>query len=181
MYSFNSKLLTLCFVMGLTIVPVQSYAHESHTMHTDPTHCEAPPKEMSSWKEPSSISAAKTSEELSHSTVTINQAVQASLFPTRTVKFVVNPEERGGSVSFAGMVQFNVPTQATYRIITDSRPWVEMVKDGKTIESSKHQHGSKCLGMEKVLDFPLSPGQHTIEFTANGKDTIKFIIVPVSK
>lgn len=190
MRSFNPKFMALCLTMGLASFAAQSYAQDKAEQCADhgknkATHanhhqqpCTDLPKDMSSWKEPMAISAAKTGAELSQSVVVINKAVQATLFPTKTVQFVVAPEERGGSVSFAGMVQFDVPTQGTYRVITNSRPWIEMVKDGKSIASIKHQHGAQCLGMEKILDFPLSPGRHTMEFTANGKETIKFIIVP---
>lgn len=189
---FNPKLLALCLTMGLASFASQSYAQEKPEQCADhaknkATHanhhqqpCTALPTEMTSWKAPIAISAAKNPAELSQSVVSINKAAQATLFPTKTVKFVVAPEERGGSVSFAGMVQFDVPTPGTYRVTTDSRPWVEMVKDGKAIDSIKHQHEAQCLGMEKILDFPLSAGRHTMEFTANGKETIKFIIVPVS-
>lgn len=162
-----------CFTTYLAMSSVTVYAHENHP-------CAPLVGNLALWNKPLAVKASQTIVNLKQTNpIPIAQTVEATLFPARSVEFLVSPQERGGSVSFAGTLKFDITKKSTYRIITNGRPWVEIVQNNKIIDSIKHQHGDKCWGMEKVLDFPLTPGHYVIELTANGKETIKFIIIPV--
>lgn len=167
--------LLVSFTTYLAIGSATVYAHEDHS-------CTPLTGNLASWNKPLIVKTSQTIANLKQANpVPISQTVEASLFPARSVEFPVSPQERGGSVSFAGTLKFDITKKSTYRIITNGRPWVEIVQNGKIIDSTKHQHGEKCWGMEKVLDFPLTPGRYVIELTANGKETIKFMIIPVTQ
>ncbi|MDI2091311.1 hypothetical protein [Commensalibacter oyaizuii] len=161
-------------IIYLSMSSMTVYGHEHLS-------CAPLASNMVSWNKPVSIRSAQNISNIQHATIQVGQTINATLFPTRSVQFPVPTEERGGSVSFAGSLQFNITKKSTYRIITDGRPWIEMVQNDKTIPSIKHQHGEKCWGMEKVIDFSLTPGRHILELTGNGKENIKFIVIPVAE
>ena len=57
-----------------------------------------------------------------------------------------------------------------------SGAWIDVVKDGKAIESTAHGHGPDCSGVRKVVDFPLQPGSYTLQVAANGQAQLPLLV-----
>ena len=57
-----------------------------------------------------------------------------------------------------------------------SGAWVDIVKDGKAIESVAHGHGPDCSGIRKMVDFPLEPGNYVLEIAANGQSQLPLLV-----
>lgn len=104
------------------------------------------------------------------------EAVAVTLLRTPSVRFAVAPSKPGGSVSFGGMLAFDVAEEGTYRVAQDARSWVDVIEGGKVAESVAHGHGPECSGIAKMVDFKLSPGRHILQVSANGAQTLKVMV-----
>ncbi|WP_338330657.1 hypothetical protein [Commensalibacter sp. Nvir] len=130
-----------------------------------------------SWQTPTSVlSSHQKSNKIE---ISIGKAYSLELHNKSSVQFAVRPQEPGGRISYAGLVSFNVRQVGTYRIITNGRPWIDIVQKGKIIDAKAHQHGENCQGAEKILDYALSPGDYDMEVASSGKKKIKLFIIPV--
>lgn len=90
-------------------------------------------------------------------TAPINRKLEAELFPTGAVKFIVEPERRGKRPDeFAGLIRFVVPESGFYRVSTGTAFWVEVVdSDGNRIRAPKFEMQSQCNKVFKSAAFPL--------------------------
>jgi len=99
-----------------------------------------------------------------------------SLRHTREVQYVVQPEKPGGSVAYGGLLMLDVKTAGTYQVNLSSGAWIDMLKDGAAVMSGAHAPGPACSGIRKTVQFPLQPGRHVIQLSANGDPTIAVLV-----
>lgn len=87
----------------------------------------------------------------------LDRKLALALFPTNSVRFLVEPERRGKKAEeFAGIAKVRVPLNGTYRFSTMIPYWVEIVTaDGKRVKSNKFEMQSKCEKVFKSAAFPL--------------------------
>ncbi len=93
------------------------------------------------------------------------RAASVTLAPSRDVAFVATPTRTPAPVSYGGMMQLNVPVAGTYRVAIGAPAWIDMVSGGQVVASVAHDHGPACSGIVKTVDFALSAGPATIEFS----------------
>lgn len=91
------------------------------------------------------------------------RAVQLALTPTPQVQFAPAPDKPGDATTFGGLVQFNVPQKGLYRISAGSAAWVDVVEGGRSVASTSHGHDRECVGVRKMIEFPLEAGQHQLQ------------------
>jgi hypothetical protein len=80
--------------------------------------------------------------------------------------------------TFGGVYQFNVTTAGTYRIALDVGAWIDVVHDGKIIDSVTHTEGTRCSGIRKIVDFSLAPGRYTLQLSGAKDAPMRVLIVP---
>jgi hypothetical protein len=87
----------------------------------------------------------------------LNKRLNVELFPTSSVRFVVEPEKRGKRADeFAGLLRFVVPEDGNYRVSTGSAVWVEIASaDGKRVRAPTFEMQSSCDKVFKSAAFPL--------------------------
>lgn len=154
------------------------------TMATEHAHgheaCAAPAElspALAGWNAPAkAVTAAARAGQTGKALITSGEAVAVTLVQTPSVRFAAQPSKPGGSVSFGGMLAFDVPEAGTYRVAQDARSWVDVIEDGKVAESVAHGHGPDCSGIAKMVDFKLSPGRHLLQVSANGAQTMKVMV-----
>ncbi|HEX7712240.1 MAG TPA: homogentisate 1,2-dioxygenase [Sphingomonadaceae bacterium] len=134
------------------------------------------PAELASWGARTPLAAGTQADRLGPATLTIGRAVDATLVHTPDVRYPVRPEQPGGSVAYGGLFAFTVAEAGTYRVALGSGAWIDVVKDGKAIESTAHGHGPDCSGVRKVVDFPLQPGSYTLQVAANGQAQLPLLV-----
>lgn len=109
-------------------------------------------------------------------TLAAGQAAHLTLLRTPEVRYPLRPEKPGGSVSYGGLVGLTITEPGTFRVALDSAAWIDMVKDGKAIASTRHGHGPACTGIRKMVDFPLQPGSYTLQIAANGAPELQLLV-----
>jgi|SRR5579863_92047 len=64
-----------------------------------------------------------------------------------------------------------------YRVALGSSAWLDLVSHGKAVTSTAHGHGPACTGIHKMVDFPLQPGEYTLQVSANGGPQTTILVV----
>lgn len=88
--------------------------------------------------------------------------------------------DRAFRVSATGgeaVVAFRVTTPGRYRVALDQPGWIDLLRDGKSIESVGHGHGPDCTTIRKIVDFDLAPGQHSIKLTKLVKPQARLMLI----
>ena len=135
------------------------------------------PPAYKAWASQSDLAAAGAADDLPKAELVPGKAVLAHLLPTRSVAYVVLPEKPGGSVSKGGMFEVTIKTAGVYRFASGSGAWVDVLKDGKVLESVNHMGGPVCTGIRKMVDFPLEPGRYVLQVSANPSDTLPLLVL----
>jgi len=92
------------------------------------------------------------------------------------VRFVLKPEKPGSAGGYGGMLVVDVREAGTYQVSLSAGAWIDVLKDGAPVASTAHDHGAECMGIRKMVSFPLQPGQHVIQLSSNKDDTIKVLV-----
>lgn len=77
---------------------------------------------------------------------------------------------------YAGIIGFHVPKDGTYRVVTDEGMRIDVVVDGKLIDSTAFGRGPHCSG--KFVDFPLRAGDATLQLVGAPYQTVTVLILP---
>ncbi|MEZ5734231.1 MAG: hypothetical protein R3E09_00270 [Novosphingobium sp.] len=134
------------------------------------------PPALAGWAEPSPLKAASDEQGLAQSNVVPGRAVELTLVPTPEVRYLIRPEQPGGSVSYGGLVRFVVDEAATYRVALETAAWIDVVRDGVAAASVAHGHGPDCSGIRKMVDFALEPGSYVLQIAANGVPSVRVLV-----
>ncbi|OJY67970.1 MAG: homogentisate 1,2-dioxygenase [Sphingobium sp. 66-54] len=137
------------------------------------------PAALAPWTEPASLTAAMNAAGLEAATLPLGAAKDLALSRTPQVRYAVRPERPGGSVSHGGMARFVVVQAGVYRVAMDSAAWIDVVADGKSLESVKHGHGPDCSGIRKMVDFQLAPGAYVLQVVGNGTPGVRVLVTSV--
>lgn len=167
---------------GLTLLMLGTPSagqQEGAARHDCPATPAPLPAELASWAARTPLAAGTRVDRLRHATLMVGQAVDAALVHTSEVKYPIRPEQPGGSVSYGGIFAFTIAQTGTYRVALGSGAWIDVVKDGKAIESTAHGHGPDCSTVRKMVDFPLTPGSYTLQIAANGQAELPLLVTRV--
>jgi len=129
----------------------------------------APPAGLEAW---STISA------ITMGPIAIGQGTGLRLQPVEKVAFAPAPGRAPKPGSFGGVYQFNVATAGAYRIALEAGAWIDVVRDGKSLESVAHTEGPACSGIRKIVDFTLAPGRYLLQLSGAKEAPMRVLIVP---
>ncbi|WEK01827.1 MAG: homogentisate 1,2-dioxygenase [Candidatus Sphingomonas phytovorans] len=135
------------------------------------------PPELAGWPSRKPMAAAVDSASLANTTLAPGAAVDLALTPTPAVTYVLRPSRPGGSVSHGGMATVTIGEAGTFRVAIGSAAWLDIVRDGASLESVGHGHGPACSGIRKMVDFALKPGSYILQIVGNGSATLPLAIV----
>ncbi|CAN5214798.1 hypothetical protein BH10PSE13_BH10PSE13_17040 [soil metagenome] len=135
------------------------------------------PPEFAPWSARTPLVAALDKDGLRKATIAMGTAVDATLSQTADVRYALRPEKPGGSVSFGGMLAFDVSETGTYRVALGTAAWIDLLEDGMPVVSTSHGHGPDCSGVRKMVDFPLRPGRHVLQLAANPTGTVAVMVM----
>lgn len=128
------------------------------------------------WNRPSPVTAGR--EAAAPAMVTLGTAAQVTLSPTPDVHYAQRPEKPGGSVSYGGLLAFDVAQAGTYRIALGSATWLDVIGKQGPMQSVAHGHGPDCTGIRKMVDFTLEPGHYLVQISANGGPAVTVLALP---
>lgn len=90
------------------------------------------------------------------------------------VAWAVTPKKPGkGAVA-----SFSVAEAGTYQIGLSNGAWIDVVRGGKALTSSKHGHGPLCTGLRKMVSFALTPGTYVLQLASMPAAETQVMIVP---
>jgi hypothetical protein len=134
------------------------------------------PAELAGWTSPVESAAATEEANAAAVEIVIGQATDLTLAPTPAVKYAVPPKRPAGSVSHGGLAAFQIETAGVYRVAIDSAAWLDILSDGKALESVNHGRGPDCTGIRKMVDFRLEPGIYLMQVVGNGTPTLRVLV-----
>ena len=69
-----------------------------------------------------------------------------------------------------------MPEDKTYRVVTDEGMRIDVVADGKLVESTAFGRGPHCSG--KFVDFPLHAGEAMLQLVGAPYEAFTVLILP---
>lgn len=155
------------FFLGLSVLAGSGLSATAAWAEEATPECAAPaaPKgELAPWSQPVPLTSANYDTQLPEAQMRVGQAVELTLHPVGAVRFPVAPGKPGGN---GGLAELTIAEAGTYRVALGTGAWIDLVQDGKAVESTAHGHGEACTGIRKVVEFPLTPGRYVLAISAN--------------
>ncbi|MDD5051351.1 MAG: hypothetical protein PHO27_01315 [Sulfuricurvum sp.] len=137
------------------------------------------PTELTAWKSLSFISAAKSANELSDASLSLNHASLIGLHPTPKIQYVARPMNEGGTVSYGGIFQIDIKESGVYRVVLGNASWIDLIKDGKAALSVAHNGGPENSGIRKMVDYALEAGTYTLQLSAGADSTSALLVTKI--
>jgi len=137
------------------------------------------PAALAGWATPAPLAAATDRYGLAGATLVPGKAATVTLLPTPAVRYPLQPEKPGGSVSHGGLLAFTIARAGSYRIALGSGAWIDVVRAGKAVVSTAHGHGPACSTIRKMVDFSLEPGDYVLQISANAAAELAVLIAPL--
>ena len=132
------------------------------------------PPELAGWSDQSEVVAGVQPGQ--GGTVTIGKAASVSLHPARHLSLSPAPSKTSPPDSNGGTLAFSIAEEGSYRIALSEAAWIDVVRDGKAIDSTAHTHGPKCSGVRKMVDFKLTPGTYAIQLSGSATPTLALMV-----
>lgn len=124
-----------------------------------------PPADLAQWSKRAPLTLAPQGP---GPTIAIGKPYDVTLRPDGELRLSNLPGPVKDRVGHGGIASFTVAARGSYRVALGSGVWVDVVRDGKTIESTGHGHGPACSGIRKIVSFDLEPGRYLL--TLDGSD-----------
>jgi hypothetical protein len=137
------------------------------------------PTELLAWKSLLFVNTAKSKNELSDASLTLNKASYVGLINTPKIQYVTRPTNEGGTVSYGGLFQIEIKESGTYRVVLGNASWIDLLKDGKPAQSVAHAQGPENSGIRKMVDYPLETGIYTLQLSAGADSTTAVLITKI--
>ena len=110
--------------------------------------------------------------------IVIGKGTGLRLQPVEKVAFAPAPGRAPKAGTFGGVYQFNVAITGTYRIALEAGAWIDVVRDGASLESVAHTEGPACSGIRKIVDFTLTPGRYMLQLSGAKEAPMRVLIAP---
>jgi hypothetical protein len=79
---------------------------------------------------------------------------------------------------FAGFVTLPAPAAGDYLVSLSGEAWIDVLQDGKPVESYSHSGDPNCPGMRKSVRFTLTAKPVTIQISNGPEDHILLAVTP---
>ena len=105
-------------------------------------------------------------------------ATIVSLVSLADAKLPLAPERTPKSnASFAGFIQSPAPAKAaTYKMTLSSEGWIDVVQDGRRMQSLTSTGVKGCDGVRKSVKFELAPAPFTVQLSDIEADSVGLVI-----
>jgi hypothetical protein len=111
------------------------------------------------------------------------QHVAATLVPQGSVSFAAQPgRQRKAENATAGLLFFKTGPAGHYRISLTSHHWIDVLDEGKAIESLSHEGRGGCELLHKVVEFQLPANRDlVIQLSGDTAATVGILVTAVAK
>jgi hypothetical protein len=95
--------------------------------------------------------------------IDLNQAYAVTLSNQREVTFARKPAKATvADGSYAGLLRIVAPRSKTIRVAATEAAWLDVIADGKLIESTRHAGSPNCKALRKVVEFSVAPNRPVV-------------------
>ncbi|UDF04360.1 hypothetical protein [Asticcacaulis sp. AND118] len=109
--------------------------------------------------------------------LSIGKPVKVTLLDSTRVAYKRARATPPATPTYSGTLTFTVVQARTYGIAAGTGVWIDVVKDGETLKSSKHGHGPDCSGVRKIVDFDLQPGAYEVRLIDNKTADVTIMVL----
>jgi len=112
-----------------------------------------------------------------------DQHVAATLLPQGSVAFAAPPgRQKKTENATAGLLFFKTGAAGHYRISLSSHHWIDVLDEGKAIESLSHEGRGGCELLHKVVEFQLPADRDlVIQLSGDTAATVDVLVTAVAK
>lgn len=114
--------------------------------------------------------------------IATGQLYALTLLPQESVRYDAPPTKRMlDDGAFGGVLKLRVPTAGAYRVAIDSGFWLDVVRDGKPLDSVDFNGSSECAGPRKIVVYDLPAGTElTLQLAAASGASARLSVTPVA-
>lgn len=163
----------------LSVLPARAQVGPAEPSPLPPCRETQPNDVVSAWSLPSVAgqSGHDIDEARSHPLV-LGKPNKVDLVRRDSAHFSAAPggAEQPKQYMYAGIIGFHVPGDGTYRVVTDEGMRIDVVVDGKLVDSTAFGRGPHCSG--KFVDFRLHAGDATLQIVGAPYETVTVLILP---
>lgn len=105
-------------------------------------------------------------------------AVTLTLKPSAGFDYAVAPPKPDAADRFSGVFALHVHAAGRYAVALSLPAWIDMIRDGKSIASTAHQHGPDCSGIRKIVVFDLVPGDYRLQLNNSPAASATVLVTP---
>lgn len=108
------------------------------------------------------------------------KAIALTLQPADAVTFEVAPTGKGkaeAGKAFGGIITFDgVAEPGLYQVSLSGPGWIDVVQDGKALETEAHTGKSDCEGLRKSVRFKIGAGPFAVQLNGVPEAAIKLAV-----
>lgn len=108
--------------------------------------------------------------------LTPGTAVNAQLHPVEHVQFAPAPDRKPPPGTHAGIFVLDVPSAGIWRVGINSRAWIDVIQNGRTLRGATHPNAGGCTLFTKQVDFTLAPGRTQIQISSNPEPAVAILV-----
>jgi hypothetical protein len=84
------------------------------------------------------------------------------LSPQGDLAYPVAPKPPHAPANFGAILSTDIEQAGLYHVALGATGWIDVIRDGKALESVGHRHGDAGSGIAKIVDFNLVPGHYVV-------------------
>jgi hypothetical protein len=136
--------------------------------------------EPAEWDRRHDLLAASSAAGLDGAVLKPGGAARAFLHRERAVDFAAQPGGLSRPGQFGGMFRVRIERPGAYRVMLDSKAWLDVLKDGVAVAPVGYGPGPACSRVRKSVDFLLGRGDHLLQLSTSPGPTAVILILPRS-
>lgn len=108
----------------------------------------------------------------------VGKGYDLKLLPIARTRYLTK-RKRDQLDGFGGAASVAIDRAGTYRVAIGGGAWIDVVRDGKALESIAHGHGPACSGIGKMVSFALVPGNYLVTIDGSDDSRIPILVARV--
>jgi hypothetical protein len=110
-------------------------------------------------------------------TLAVGAAADLSLVPIDEVTFKIPPEHTPAAGTFGAAAEVVIPPAGAIQISLSEEAWIDVVQDGRAVQSVDFSGVKTCPGIRKSVRFKLSAGPAIIQLSGAKKAGLKVAVL----
>lgn len=83
---------------------------------------------------------------------------------------------RVGTIPTGQAVTLRIAEAGTYGVALGIGAWIDVARDGRSLDSVGHGHGPACSTIRKIVDFRLEPGTYTVTLSRTTEPAARIFV-----